>query len=166
MEQEASKLSELESRTGTEPLSEGENVHQRHEREVEPLAQETGPAAGDTPAEVESGIPEVPEGESPELSTEVLEAESTPEPRGTRVHPLATFLVGLVIGLLIGYGGRPSMVQPSTAQSQATRTPVLPGQARNTSGAPTLMDTLVAQTRHFKGDPNAPVTIIEFSDFQ
>jgi len=78
-----------------------------------------------------------------------------------RVHPLATFLVGLVIGLLIGYGGRPSVTQP-----QATRTPVLPGQTRNTSGVPTLMDTLIAQTRHFKGDPNAPVTIIEFSDFQ
>jgi protein-disulfide isomerase len=29
-----------------------------------------------------------------------------------------------------------------------------------------LMTALVAQTRHFKGDPEAPVTIIEFSDFR
>jgi protein-disulfide isomerase len=29
-----------------------------------------------------------------------------------------------------------------------------------------LMDAVVAQTRHFKGDSNAPITIIEFSDFQ
>jgi protein-disulfide isomerase len=28
------------------------------------------------------------------------------------------------------------------------------------------MDMLIAQTRHFKGDPNASVTMIEFSDFQ
>jgi protein-disulfide isomerase len=29
-----------------------------------------------------------------------------------------------------------------------------------------LMDAVVAQTRHFKGDPNAPVTIVEFGDFK
>ena len=28
------------------------------------------------------------------------------------------------------------------------------------------MDSVVAKTRHFKGDANAPVTIIEFADFQ
>jgi predicted small lipoprotein YifL len=29
-----------------------------------------------------------------------------------------------------------------------------------------IMDYLVLNTRHFKGDPDAPVVIIEFSDFQ
>lgn len=29
-----------------------------------------------------------------------------------------------------------------------------------------LSDTLYSQSRHIKGDPTAPVTIIEFSDFQ
>jgi hypothetical protein len=30
----------------------------------------------------------------------------------------------------------------------------------------TLLDAVIAQTRHFKGNTNAPVTIIEFGDFQ
>lgn len=95
------------------------------------------------------------------------ETETPAESGATRIHPLATFLVGLVIGLLIGYGGRPSATQPSTSN-----TPVPAGGIRSTDTAasnaasPTLMDTVIAQTRHFKGDPDAPVTIIEFSDFQ
>jgi protein-disulfide isomerase len=29
-----------------------------------------------------------------------------------------------------------------------------------------IMAWIVANTRHFRGDPNAPVKIVEFSDFQ
>ena len=162
-------MSELESQTETEPRHADEAPS---EREIESAFQETAPTREGAPAEtapnLSDGLSEPPEWEAPEPpepTTESLEAEPAPEPRRARVHPLATFLIGLVIGLFIGYGGRPSATAPAT-QPQATRTPVLPGQARNASGAPTLMDTLIAQTRHFKGDPNAPVTIIEFSDFQ
>jgi hypothetical protein len=34
------------------------------------------------------------------------------------------------------------------------------------SGQGSVFDQVVARTRHLKGNSNAPVTIIEFSDFQ
>ena len=110
-----------------------------------------------------------------ESGAEHLE-ESTPpvRPVGRRVHPLATFLAGLVIGILVGYMGRspaPSLSPGNTptAPEPENRTAV-PTQAAERPASNTapqeLVDTIIAQTRHFKGDPNAPVTIIEFSDFQ
>jgi len=65
-----------------------------------------------------------------------------------------TMLVGAVmlfVGILIGYLGH-----GSTA----------PGNQANQPKPATLMDPIVSQTRHFKGDPKAPVTMVEFSDFQ
>ncbi len=53
----------------------------------------------------------------------------------------------LIIGVLIGFLGRPL---------------VLPEKSTGNS----VVDQLIAQTRHFKGNANAPVTILEFSDFQ
>jgi hypothetical protein len=53
----------------------------------------------------------------------------------------------LIIGVLIGFFGRPL---------------VLPEKSTGNS----VVDQLIAQTRHFKGNANAPVTILEFSDFQ
>jgi protein-disulfide isomerase len=35
-----------------------------------------------------------------------------------------------------------------------------------TGPTPTIMDFVLSDARHFQGDDNAPVTIIEFSDFK
>jgi protein-disulfide isomerase len=79
----------------------------------------------------------------------------------------------LLIGLVGGYFGRP-LIESQTADSVPVAAASTPTQspagdaeasAQNPS-AGTLMDAVVAQTRHFKGSPDAPVTIVEFSDFQ
>lgn len=65
-----------------------------------------------------------------------------------------TMLVGVVMlfmGIMIGYLGRG---------------PAAPSNQANQPKPATLMDSIVSQTRHFKGDPKAPVTMVEFSDFQ
>ena len=100
------------------------------------------------------------------------------------VHSWATPIVGLlmlVVGLLGGY-----LIYPVISEQLAPETPVAVAPANTPSGeAPAavnppsqasvtqqpanlqeVMDYLVPQIRHFRGDPEAAVTIIEFSDFQ
>jgi hypothetical protein len=88
--------------------------------------------------------------------------------------PIAA-LVMLIVGLLGGYYGRP-FLSPETI-------PIVDdgSTTSETSGAPItvptpnaelavqqqeLMVAVVENTRHFRGEPDAPITLIEFSDFQ
>jgi xanthosine utilization system XapX-like protein len=115
------------------------------------------------------------------------EAGSKDSPRPSlviNVHSWATPIVGLlmlVVGLLGGY-----LIYPAISEQLAPETPVAAAPANTPSGeAPTaanppsqasvtqapanlqeVMDYLVPQIRHFRGDPEAAVTIIEFSDYQ
>jgi protein-disulfide isomerase len=97
-------------------------------------------------------------------------------PTTARSNPLAIIAVGLVmlaIGAMLGFFGRPLVTpQPLDAAPAASVEP--PGPSAASEAVPAggnaspamLMDAVVAQTRHFKGDPSAPVTIVEFSDFR
>ena len=76
---------------------------------------------------------------------------STPKPRSKRSRgapPVVANLIMLVLGIIIGFLGH-WLIAPAAA----------------TSGASSF-DGIVSKTRHFRGNANAPVTIIEFSDFQ
>ncbi len=91
------------------------------------------------------------------------------------IYSWATPIVGvvlLIVGLLGGYFLRP-LVTPAgeqtsagaetgqmSVQTEAPRPTIDPETRRQ------LMEYLVPQVRHFKGRADAPVTIIEFSDFQ
>jgi hypothetical protein len=108
------------------------------------------------------------QGESPEM-----ESEEKPEgkPRSPsfviNVYSWATPIVGvlmLVIGLLAGYFGRPLI----TLKAEPTVPAAAVQSANPTEEAQRqeMMAFLVGQVKHFKGAPDAPVTIIEFSDYQ
>jgi hypothetical protein len=92
------------------------------------------------------------------------------------IHTWATPIVAvvfLIIGLLGGYFLRPALsgdkstaevaVQP-TVQAVEPTPPLDPVAVQATRDA--VMVTLASQAKHFRGDENAPVTMIEFSDFQ
>jgi protein-disulfide isomerase len=108
--------------------------------------------------------------------SEPVEAEEAEEPSksGSRAW-LVTLLVGLVMlvaGALLGYVGRgqfgpEAQAAKATSQAQdaldATQAVLAATQAAANAD---LMKYLTENTRHYKGDPNAAVTIIEFSDYQ
>jgi protein-disulfide isomerase len=86
-------------------------------------------------------------------------------------HLRPTLAVGalmLCIGMLAGYFGRPLVTPQPLEAAPAAPAEALPASdsAPGQPSAATLMDAVVAQTRHFKGNSAAPVTIIEFADFQ
>lgn len=80
-----------------------------------------------------------------------------------RAHFYSVLVVlAFAVGILTGYvvwGGSPTQAQAGIDNQPAAQAPTAASQQE-------LMETIVAQTRHFRGDPNAPVTMIEFGDFQ
>ena len=105
---------------------------------------------------------EEPEGETDELE-EIEEASS-----GGGRSWLTIVLVGVVmllVGGLLGYFGR-GQFGPEAQAAKATEQAEVALAATQAAANAELMTYLTQNTRHFKGDPNAAVTIIEFSDFQ
>jgi protein-disulfide isomerase len=95
------------------------------------------------------------------------------------VQSSATLLIGLgmlVAGIVIGYLIRPAIAglvanaPEAEPEPTAVATSVGPiaaiEQTQTARQAQALMEAVTGQTRHFRGDPDAPVTLIEFSDFQ
>ena len=74
-------------------------------------------------------------------------------------------IIMLIVGLFGGYYGGPML---EDAEEQAAVPQInAPAPSEDTVvGAAEMMNNLVSQIRHFKGDPNAPVTLVEFGDFQ
>lgn len=112
-----------------------------------------------------------PKGEKPAL-TVVIQSWWTP----------AIAVIMMVAGLLVGYFIHPMLAkdaQPTMAVA-AANTPVPTNTVAQVTGPtatidPTmaaissqeeLMNYLASQTVHFQGNPDATVTLIEFSDYQ
>ena len=84
------------------------------------------------------------------------------------IQSWATPIVGavmLIIGLLGGYYGSP-LIGDEEEQAAVPRL-TAPAQAEGLGdGNEELMEYLLSQIRHFRGDPKASVAMVEFGDFQ
>ena len=104
------------------------------------------------------------------------------EPRPALVINVQTWatpivaIVMLLIGLVGGYllypevssrigGSAPVAAVPVTNPVAGPQTSPA-GNQPDQASREEMMEFLISQTRHFKGNPDAEVTIIEFSDFQ
>ena len=94
------------------------------------------------------------------------------------IQSWATPMIGivmLIIGLFGGYYLRPVLTstptpvaaveEVSTSDTGIAPTAVPISDAERAAQQAELMTAVVERTRHFRGDPDAPITIIEFSDF-
>ncbi len=84
-------------------------------------------------------------------------------PDVVRLSPWRILVVGLALGMVIGFFGRPLVTPRPLNDPAAVAAVEAPGQAVE---PPAVTAAVMTQTRHFKGDAQAPVTIIEFGDFQ
>jgi xanthine/uracil permease len=92
-----------------------------------------------TPTVTETAVAQLPTVQSPSVNTPVSEATTAPQTAPTTA--------------------------PTTA-AEATAAYVAANELSQIQNQQQFMDFLVSKVTHFKGDENAPVTIIEFSDFQ
>lgn len=85
--------------------------------------------------------------------------------RRTRNNLLPTIVVGVLIfliGGLTGFVSRPFVMPPPIPP-----TPTLSAaQQQQQTSMQEILTKLISKTRHFQGNANAPVTLLEFADFQ
>jgi len=98
-----------------------------------------------------------------------IETKVRPPALTINIHSWTTPIVGivmLIIGALAGFYARPTVLgQLPENASGASPAVAIPTQDRSEEQQ-RLMASLIPRVRHFIGSSNAPVTIIEFGDFQ
>jgi len=120
------------------------------------VREETGPTPALTPAP--EPIPPAKDEPAP---------AATVAPKPTTPNPWLLLVIGLLVGGLAGYSVRPLLVPAPQPVATAAPLAAVKSSAEINEGQPhqQVMMAVIANARHFYGDPNAPVTLVEFGDF-
>lgn len=111
---------------------------------------------------------------SPYLNEEEPPSQSKSASTRLVIRSQATPVVGvimLVVGLLAGYFGRGLISavagdNRSSADLASVSITIPTTNADRAAQQEELMSTVLENTRHLRGNPDAPITVVEFSDFQ
>lgn len=108
---------------------------------------------------------EVDEPVSVAIAPEV-EVEQPSMAKPSSNNPWILLIVGLLVGGLGGFYFRPLVIaEPDPAAAAPLAGVEDSGQINKPDPHKAVMLAVTAGARHFQGDPNAPITIIEFGDF-
>lgn len=98
---------------------------------------------------------------SPEVEAEVL----TPAPIRSNLRVGYFLVLGLLLGGLAGFYLRPIVIPDKIINAAPLAAVKSSGQMNEANPHQAVMMAVIANARHFYGDPKAPVTIVEFGDF-
>lgn len=99
-----------------------------------------------------------------ELTSEAASTVSVSVKSNTAPNPWLLLLIGLLVGGLGGFYLYP-LVIPEPETSVAPLAVEDSGQINKPDPHQAVMLAVIAGARHFQGDANAPVTLVEFGDF-
>ena len=88
-----------------------------------------------------------------------------PRPWGYFIAGMSLTLLAVALGAVLGYLARPAL-DTAPAASVITFTQAPAAEDKALSPTPTIMDFVLSDARHFQGSNEAPVTVVEFSDFK
>lgn len=127
----------------------------------------------------------IPENDTPK-TMDIMASPSPARPSNLTLLIIGiTFFAALFLGMAVGYGVGRSQSKPpvqvvvtataAEAVAQAGDTPAQVTQQPTAASAPetadgqptpTIMDFVLSDARHFQGSTDAPITVVEFSDFK
>jgi protein-disulfide isomerase len=86
--------------------------------------------------------------------------------RSPRLFPWLLLVVGLCVGLMVGLYLRPLVMPEARAEAAPLVKAESFDEVDRSEMQQAVMEAVLAEVRHFEGDPNAPVKLVEFGDFK